>query len=118
MVAKAIGHYILYLPARLVVAIKPDLSEHREGAQIVDASHVVVVDMGHEDCVKRLERQRHELLAYVGSAIYEHTCSGRLNKGYATQTTVAWVGAATNVTLTSQRRDSARCSCTKESNLE
>ena len=64
------------LSARLVIAIKPYRSEHREGAQIVDASHVVVVYVCHQNGVERLEGQRHELLAYVGSAIYEHTCSG------------------------------------------
>lgn len=76
MVAKAIWHYIMNLSARLVIAIKPYRSEHREGAQIVDASNVVVVDMGHQNGVERLEWQRHELLTYIGSAIYEHTCSG------------------------------------------
>ena len=76
MVAKAIWHYIMNLSARLVVAIKPYRSEHREGAQIVDASNVVVVDMSHQNGIERLEGQRHELLAYVGSTIYEHTCSG------------------------------------------
>lgn len=115
MLAEAIRHNLTHMVARLLVAVQINRSEHRERAQVVDTSYVVVVDMCHQYGVERLERQRHQLLAYIGSAVDEHACAcRRLYKRHTAQTMVARIFTATHFALATKRRNATRSACTEQ----
>ena len=56
MLAKAIGHNVANVFASLFVAIETYRTKYGERTQIVNATHMVVVDVRHEYGVERLKR--------------------------------------------------------------
>ena len=106
VLAKAIRHYLAHVLTRLLVAIQTYRTEDGEGAQVVYAAHMVVMYMGQQYGVQRFEGQRHQLLAYVRTAIYQHSCCVCLYQRHTTRALVAWVVAAAYLAVASKRRHS------------
>ena len=77
-----------------------------EMAQVVYAAHMVVMYMCQQYGVQRFEGQRHQLLAYVRTAIYQHSCCVCLYQRHTTRALVAWVVAAAYLAVASKRRHS------------
>ena len=85
-----------------LVGIDVDVAEGAEAAEVVDASHVVVVDVGEEHAIEFPEGPVHELHADVGSAVDEDACGFGLEQACAAVAEVARVGASAHFALAAQ----------------
>ena len=94
-----------------LVGIDVDVAENAETAQVVEAGHVVVVDVGEENAVELPKRQRHQLHPNVGAAVDEQARRVAFQQSHATKTAVARVAAPTNFALTAQNGYARRSSC-------
>jgi hypothetical protein len=114
VLAETIGHNVVDALPRGLVGIESDVAENGKGAQVVDASDVVVMQMGEEYAVNGSEGERHELLTDVGSAVDEQSCCHRLYQGSAAKALVVRVSAATHFAGAAQRGNASRCACAQE----
>ena len=72
ILGKAVRHGLPQTVSRGTVGIDIYFSEDAERAQVVYATDVVVVYVCQQYGIERLERQRHQLLSDVGTAVYEY----------------------------------------------
>ena len=115
ILGKAVGQHLQQSFAGNGVGIDIDFAELAIRAYVVHASHVVVMGMGNEYAVDASERLWQNLLAEVGSAVYEQPRGVGLDKCRAAQPLVAWVGALAHLALAADGRHAARCPRSKKS---
>ena len=99
MLAEAVGHGVVQAAAGGCVGIDIDRSELAERAHVVDARHVVVVDVRDEQSVDLAEGLAKDLLAEVGSTVDQHARGLRLYERGGTQTLVPRVLAAADLAV-------------------
>ena len=99
---ETIGHRGLQCSGCGLVGIDVDVAKHAKRAQIVDAGHVVVVDMGEQYAVERVEGEGHELHANVGTGIDEQACGVALDEHSTAPTLVARVSTPAYLTPATQ----------------
>ncbi len=86
------------------------------GAQVVNASHVVVVDVCEQHGVNIGRTGPQHLLAKVRTAVYQQRpAAAGLYQCRTAQPLVARVGRSTRRAAASQLRDSRRCACAEKS---
>ena len=114
VLSKAVRQHLEHTLTCQRVGIDIDFAELAIRADVVHASHVVVVGMGDEDAVNLAEGLRHDLLSEVRPAVDEQACGLRLNECRTAQALVVRVRAGTCMTLAADGRHAARCSRSKK----
>ena len=96
---KTIGHVVADIASRGLVGIYLYITEMAVRAQVVHASHMVVVVVGDEYAVNLSERLGENLFTEVGTAVDEQACGMRFYERRTAKTLVVRVGAAANFAL-------------------
>ena len=73
MLGKTVRQHLQHALAGNGIGIDVDFAKLTIGADVVHASHVVVVGMSDENGVDLTEWLRHDLLAEIGTTINQHT---------------------------------------------
>ncbi len=84
------------------------------GAQVVDASHVVVVAVRDQERVQRRRPGTQDLLAEVGAAVNQEVCAGQFDYGRGPQPFVPFVPGGTCRAAASYLRNAGGCACAEE----
>ena len=113
-VSETIIHHLLYSPDSLTVGIEVYVAECTVRTQVVNTADMVVMGVGDKHSVDAPELLVHELLAYVGTTVYEQPGASSLYHGSSTQSAVVRVATLADLARTPERGHSARRSCTKE----
>ena len=82
------------------IAIDIDITIHTETTQIVDTTHMVVMDMRNQHTIQLAERNPQELLTDIRSCIYQNTGTLSLYHRRTAQTVIPWILAAAHLTIT------------------
>ena len=99
---------------RLLVSKNMYGTEHAEGSQIVNAGHMIIMNMREQHTIQRSKSEGHKLLTDIRTTVNENPRRLRFQQSSRTQTLVMWVSALTYRTMTSQRRDATRRASTQE----
>ena len=108
---KAVRQHLKQALTGYGVGIDINLTKLAVGADIVHTTHVVIVSVRNENAVDTTERQRHYLLAEIGTAVDEQTCRCRFYQRRTAQTLVLGIGTLTDLTLTANGWHATRRSC-------
>ena len=81
MLGEAIGHGGSEALSRAVVGVNLQVAKHAKRPQVVNARHMVEMDVREQNGVEAPERQRQYLLAEIGTTVNEQARGGRLKQG-------------------------------------
>ena len=77
-----------------------NITKHAEATQVIDTSHMVVMDMRNQHTIQLAERNPQELLTDIRSCIYQNTGTLSLNHRRTAQKVIPWILAAAHLTIT------------------
>ena len=95
------------------IAIHIDVAIDTESTQIINATHMIVMDMRDENAIQLAKRHTQELHADVWSCIHQDASGFCLYHHRTAEALVLRILASANLTITSQNRNTARCSCSE-----
>ena len=104
---KTVGQHLEHRCLGMRVGIDIDLAELTVRADVVHASHVVVVAVSDQDTVDLTEGLREDLLSEVGTTVDENAGGLRLYQGGATGTFVARILAPAYLALATDHGNTA-----------
>ena len=78
MFCKTVGQHLKHPLSGQRISIHIDFAKLAIRAYVVHPAHVVIMGMSNEDTIYLTERLIHDLLAEVGSAVYQQSCRFRL----------------------------------------
>ena len=100
----------------ILLSIDVDITKESEGPQVIESCHVVVVYVGKQYGIKPLQRIAYDLLAEVGTAVYQYPKPAFGFDQYArSEPFVFGLATPTYRTLASQCWDANACASTKKS---
>lgn len=108
MLGKAVGKHLQHRLAGQAIGIYIDFAELAVRANIVHATHVVVVGVGNENAVDAAERLRKNLLTKVGAAVNEQSRLLSFHQYGAAQAFVLRVAALADTALAAYHRHTTR----------
>ena len=82
------------------IAIDIDITKLTETSQIVDTTHMVVMDMRNQHTIQLAERNTQKLLTDIRTSIYQNAGTLRLYHRRTAQTVIPWIPAAAHLTIT------------------
>ena len=82
------------------IAIDIDITKLTETSQIVDTTHMVVMDMRNQHTIQLAERNTQELLTDIRTCIYQNAGTLRLYHRRTAQAVIPWIPAAAHLTIT------------------
>lgn len=103
--SKAIWHRSVESVNSTLIGIDINITKLAKRTQVVESSHMIVVDMGKQDTINLTEWLAKNLLPKVRSTVDEHTCGRSLEQGGGPQTAVPRVFAPANGTITAYKRN-------------
>ena len=109
---KAVRHRMRQPRCNDFIAIDIDITKDTERAQIIYATNMVVMDMRNQDAIYLPERHTQQLLSDIRSGIYQNTGILRFYHCCTAQSFIMRIRTSAHFTVTSQRRNTARCACT------
>ena len=114
---KTVRHGIRQRTGYQFITIDMNISKHAETTQVIDTSHMVVMDMRNQHTIQLAERFPEQLHPYVRTRIYQNTGILRLYHRSTSKALILRIPASANLTIASQNRNTTRCSCSQQSNL-
>ena len=101
----------------LLIGIDIDVAELAKTTQVVDACHVVIMNMSEQYSVDFSERPMHQLHTYVGPTVYKDTRGVGLQQSATPIAEVARILAAAHFAPTPQHGDASRGTCSQKRKL-
>jgi len=106
--SKAIWHRSVESVNSTLIGIDINITKLAKRTQVVESSHMIVVDMGKQDTINLTEWLAKNLLPKVRPTVDEHTCGRSLKQGGGPQAAVPRVFTPANGAVATYKRNTLR----------